>query len=279
MSAGPIEIRAAVLEEKGEPLRVETLVLDPPRPEEVLVRVAAAGVCHSDLHLAQGHLALAYVSEVTLDFTQAGEAYERALALAPGNAEVSRRSGRFAALIGHFDAGVAATRRAVVLDPLARGSHVALGDALYAARRYQEAVAAFAEVISLDPDFKATYGERGLAYYGLGDLKSARASCETKPDHWVSQWCLAVIYDKLGRHADAEAVLAKLTAAFGDAPAYQDATIYAQWGNRAQALEWLETALRLRDSGLEYLKTDPLLDPLRKEPRFQAIERELRFPS
>ena len=229
--------------------------------------------------LAQGHLALAYVSEVTLDFTQAGEAYERALALAPGNAEVSRRSGRFAALIGHFDAGVAATRRAVVLDPLARGSHVALGEALYAARRYQEAVAAFAEVISLDPDFKTTYGERGLAYYGLGDLKSARASCETKPDHWVSQWCLAVIYDKLGRHADAEAVLAKLTAAFGDAPAYQDATIYAQWGNRAQALEWLETALRLRDSGLEYLKTDPLLDPLRKEPRFQAIERELRFPS
>ena len=228
--------------------------------------------------LAQGHLALAYVSEDTLDFTQAGEAYERALALAPGNAEVSRRSGRFAALIGHFDAGVAATRRAVVLDPLARGSHVALGDALYAARRYQEAVAAFAEVISLDPDFKATYGERGLAYYGLGDLKSARASCETKPDHWVSQWCLAVIYDKLGRHADAEAVLAKLTAAFGDAPAYQDATIYAQWGNRAQALEWLETALRLRDSGLEYLKTDPLLDPLRKEPRFQAIERELKFP-
>ena len=228
--------------------------------------------------LAQGHLALAYVSEVTLDFTQAGEAYERALALAPGNAEVSRRSGRFAALIGHFDAGVAATRRAVALDPLARGSHVALGDALYAARRYQEAVAAFAEVISLDPDFKTTYGERGLAYYGLGDLKSARASCETKPDHWVSQWCLAVIYDKLGRHADAEAVLAKLTAAFGDAPAYQDATIYAQWGNRAQALEWLETALRLRDSGLEYLKTDPLLDPLRKEARFKAIERALKFP-
>jgi hypothetical protein len=40
----------------------------------------------------------------------------------------------------------------------------------------------------------------------------------------------------------------------------------------------LETAWRLRDPGLEYLKTDPLLDPLRKEPRFQAIERELKFP-
>ena len=56
MSAGPVEIRAAVLEEKGAPLRVERLVLDPPRHAEVRVRVAAAGVCHSDLHLAQGHL-------------------------------------------------------------------------------------------------------------------------------------------------------------------------------------------------------------------------------
>ena len=35
--------------------------------------------------------------------------------------------------------------------------------------------------------------------------------------------------------------------------AYQYATIYAQWGNRAKALEWLETALRLRDPGLELM--------------------------
>jgi TolB-like protein/Flp pilus assembly protein TadD len=229
--------------------------------------------------LAKGHLALAYVAENTLDFRQASAAYERALALAPGNAEVWRMSGRFAAYMGRFDAGVAAARRAVVLDPLARDSHSQLGRALYVARRYREAVAAFADVFSLEPDFTVNYGERGLAYYGLGDLKSARASCETKPDDWGSQQCLAVIYDKLGRHADAEAQLAKSQAAQGDASAYQYAAIYAQWGNRAKALEWLETALRLRDPGLVYLKTDPLLDPLRKEPSFQAIERELKFPN
>jgi hypothetical protein len=74
-------------------------------------------------------------------------------------------------------------------------------------------------------------------------------------------------------------VLAKLEAAQGDAGAYQYATIYAQWGNRPKALEWLETALRLRDPGLETLKTDPLLDPLRQDPRFKAIERKLKFPS
>jgi TolB-like protein len=158
------------------------------------------------------HYALAFAARSIAFSVVASEAYERALALAPGNAEVLRVSGVFAARMRHFDAGLAAARRAVVLDPLARESRSVLGRALYAARRYEEAVTAFAEVISLEPDFKATYGERGLAYYGLGDLQSARASCETKPDYWASQQCLAVIYDKLGRHADAEAELAKFRA-------------------------------------------------------------------
>jgi TolB-like protein/lipoprotein NlpI len=229
--------------------------------------------------LAEAHLALGWVSERgNLDFTQASQSYDRAVALAPGKAEVLRYSGLFAALMGHFDAGVAATRRAVVLDPLAHESHYYLGWALYVARRYEEAAAALAELISLEPEFKQTYGLRGLAYYGLGDLQSARASCETTPDHWVSQLCLSVTYDKLGRHADAEAVLSEMKTAMGDASAEQYAEIYAQRGNRVQALEWLDTALRLRDPGLVELKTDPLMDPLRQEPRFQAIERELKFP-
>ena len=46
------------------------------------------------------------------------------------------------------------------------------------------------------------------------------------------------------------------------------AVVSAQWGDTPKALEWLETALRLRTPGLEGLKTYPLLDPLRNEPRF-----------
>ena len=180
--------------------------------------------------------------------------------------------------MGHFDAGVAAARRAVVLDPLARESHYYFGWALYFARRYEEAVAVFAEVISLDPEFGEAYVFRGLSYYGLGDLQRSRSSCETKPDFWASPWCLAVTYDKLGRHADAEAMLSKLKAAMGDTAAYQYVTIYAQWGDRAKALEWLDTAMRVRDPALLFLKTDRLLDPVRQEPRFQAVMRELKFP-
>jgi Zn-dependent alcohol dehydrogenase len=49
-------MRACVLREPGRPVSVETVRLQPPRRGEVLVRVAAAGVCHSDVHLADGRL-------------------------------------------------------------------------------------------------------------------------------------------------------------------------------------------------------------------------------
>jgi S-(hydroxymethyl)glutathione dehydrogenase/alcohol dehydrogenase len=49
-------MEAVVMREPGRPVGVETVQLDPPGPSEVLVRVAAAGVCHSDLHLADGLL-------------------------------------------------------------------------------------------------------------------------------------------------------------------------------------------------------------------------------
>jgi TolB-like protein/Flp pilus assembly protein TadD len=245
-------------------------------------RVKAEADAHQALslapELAEGHLALGRFLASSLDYTHASEAYERAMALAPGDAEVLANSGLFAVSMGRFDVGLAAVRHAVALDPLNPRSRAGLGEALFWARRYEEAVAAFGEVISLEPDFKRAYGFRGVAYYWLGDLQSARSSCETKPDHWSSMWCLAVTYEKLGRHADAEAELEKLQAAFGDNSVYQCATIYAVSGNTDKALEWLARAVRLPDAGVVYLKTDALMDPLRSDPRFQAIERELRFP-
>jgi S-(hydroxymethyl)glutathione dehydrogenase/alcohol dehydrogenase len=51
-----MRIHAAVLREPGKPVRVEEVELDPPKAGEVLVRVAAAGVCHSDVLLADGAL-------------------------------------------------------------------------------------------------------------------------------------------------------------------------------------------------------------------------------
>jgi TolB-like protein/lipoprotein NlpI len=229
--------------------------------------------------LAEGHTALAlYFETGLLDFSRANAEFERALALAPGNARALSDYAHFAASMGHFDAGIAAARHAVVLDPLNRVGHFFLGEIFHYAGQNKEAIAAFQDALAVDPDYPAALAYRGLVYYALGDFERARASCEIHPDDWATKWCLAVTYNKLNRQADAEAILAKLKAAQGDAAAYQYATIYAQWGNVSKALEWLDKAMSLRDSGLEQLKVDPLMDPLRKEPRFQAVMRELKFP-
>jgi len=229
--------------------------------------------------LAEAHQALGfYLANGALDLKRALDEFERARALAHGRATILRVSGLIAIMTGRTEVGVADLRRAVTLDPLNALTHHLFGFGLYLAHRYEEARAANAEAISLDPGLLRAYEYSGLTDYQLGNLAGARATCEARPNYWGTQWCLALTYEKLGRHADAQAAVAKIQAMQGDTAAYQYSTIYAQWGDTPKALEWLESAMRLRDPGLSLLKTDPLLNPLRNEPRFQAIERELRFP-
>jgi len=228
--------------------------------------------------LAEGHLALAvYFEEGSLDFASANEEFERALAVGPGNARVLQDYGQFAVMMGHKEAATAAARRAQILDPLNPNTHGALGNVLLHARRYNEAIAAFQDALALDPGDSDAYASVGLAYYGLGNWLGAQTSCERRPDYWDSRVCLAMVYHKLGRHADALAQLEKLNASLQDTAPYQDAEIYAQWGDTAKALDSLETALRLRDPGLLELNSDPYLDLLRREPRFHTIEKALKF--
>jgi TolB-like protein/Flp pilus assembly protein TadD len=228
--------------------------------------------------LAEGHLALAAVFENALDFARAATEYESALVLAPGNARVLRDYGDFEVFMGRSDTGIAAVRRAAALDPLNPVSRTSLASALMYARRYDEALKASQEAITLDPASPLAHGLHGWASYALGDLNNARSSCEAEPNTAMSYSCLAVIYEKLGRHADSHTMLTKLQAEYGDASARTYAAVYALLGNVSKALEWLETAYRVRSSELETLKTDPAFDPLRNEPRFQAIERALKFP-
>ena len=51
-------MKASVMWERGEPLALEDIQIDKPGPREVLVRTAASGICHSDLHVIEGGLPL-----------------------------------------------------------------------------------------------------------------------------------------------------------------------------------------------------------------------------
>jgi len=230
--------------------------------------------------LAEGHLALAlFFKWGALDFAHAMQEYDRAVALAPNSAEVLQHYGISSLEMGRIEAGISATRHSVSLDPLSEQAHGALGEALLYARRYEESLAAFQSAATIDASAPFDIAYRGLAYYGLGKFQDAISSCAIKPDNWLKQTCRAVAYDKLGRHSDSEAVLMMMKTEDGDSDSYLYALIYAQRGDVAKALKSLETAFQLHDAGLVFLKVDPLLDPLRKESRFQAIERELKFPN
>ncbi len=60
-----MKIRAAVLEEFGSPLVVQEIDLAEPKTGEVLVRLAACGVCHTDLYTASGDFILSMKRRTT----------------------------------------------------------------------------------------------------------------------------------------------------------------------------------------------------------------------
>jgi tetratricopeptide (TPR) repeat protein len=133
-----------------------------------------------------------------------------------------------------------------VLDALNSGAHLALGYTLSIAGRYGDSVAALRDAKTLDPNNGYINAQLGFAYYYIGDYQSALAACE-RADENNKPVCLAEVYDKIERHADAEAILAKLRTSCGDDCALAYTSIYLEWGDAARALDWLETAMRHRD--------------------------------
>jgi TolB-like protein len=242
-------------------------------------RAAAERALELAPELGEAHSAFALVlAHGFYEFKQALAEHERALALSPNDPGVLLRAGWFFADIGRSDTGAAMARRGVSLDQLNPRAYRTLAIVSDDARQYREAIEAANRSLSLGPSDVRQAALRGLAQLALGDADTARQSCDMPPLDWESRMCLAIAYDKLHRRSDGEAQVAAMKADMGDAPAYQYAEIYAQWGDAPKALDWLETAYRLRDPGLIGVKVDHFLDPLRQQPRFEEIERKLSIP-
>jgi TolB-like protein len=228
------------------------------------------------------HLAEAFVCQRTLHFGCAASEFDRARALAPGSARVQGRFARFADLLGHREAAQTAARRAVRLDPQNYDSHIQLASVLENARLFNEAIAAAQNAAALNPERRAAATIIAFSYLGLGRNDVARQTCESPATMLADDarhWCLALAYHALRRQPESLAELRKLQElGWGDARAVSYAGLYAQWGDTRSALDWLATAERTRASALGTLKVAWLLDPIRNEPEFKALERRLNFP-
>jgi len=230
--------------------------------------------------LATAHADLAFVLQTSLaDFSRAEAEYRRAMALAPGDAATLMNYGRFQLEMGHTQEAIAAAEKAAALDPLAARRHGNLAIILAYGRHYDEARQALRRAALLG--LGASTAERvtmGVLETLQGNAAAAARACGGDVDY-RHMMCLAIADHMLGRQNDAEAELRKIRAILGDNGAFLYVRIYAQWGQTAEALQWLQTAWQLRDPGLIELKVDPALDSVRATPQYQALVRELRLPA
>jgi tetratricopeptide (TPR) repeat protein len=169
-------------------------------------------------------------------------------------------------------------RRGISVDQLNPQGYRYFAVVLESLHLYPESIEAANRALSLNPKDVRQAALRGLSQLHLGQDEPARQSCDMPPLDWESRMCLAIAYNRLHRRSDAEAQVAAMKADLGDSSAYQYAEIYAQWGDIPKSLDWLESAYRLKDPGITNIKADGFLQPLRQEPRYLAVVRQLNLP-
>jgi serine/threonine-protein kinase len=215
------------------------------------------------------------------NFKEAAPEYEHAVALAPGNASVQLLYGIFVGLLGHHDAALTAAKHAVRLDPQNYAARWGVVRVLRYARRFREALAAAEDAKAINPNGHVIGAYIGEIYLALGQAELASQHCAPTSaplDEDDRHACLALAYHSLGRVQEAGKELKELKRIDGEAGAFSYAEVHAQWGNTAEALRWLAAAERLHAQGLQTLKVDWLLDPIRNQPEFKALERRLDLP-
>lgn len=225
--------------------------------------------------MAEGLAALGYLLSSQLDLAGAREPYARALELGLGNAPILAACAEFAAQTGDFAAARTAVSRAALLDPLNPRVFRSQGLVEYCARNWAAARTAFTAALRLQPDMTTVPSLLGDIALAQGDTATASRDYGLEPGEVSRLRSMAIITGRLQGRAAGEVHLARLISQFGDAVHFQRAEVLAQWGDSAAALASLEAALAARDPGLVLAAHDPMLDPLRREPRFQAVLRQI----
>ena len=228
--------------------------------------------------LAEGHLALAYARFAGfLDIRGAQPSYEKAYELGRGNADVVLLYALYAVRARRYPVARDAIERALALDPLNPRTHRAAGTVAYASRRYADAVTGYRRALQLNPKISIARAFMGDALLQMGKLDEAREAYAAETAPMFRLRGLAIVEHRAGNTAAAEKAFNALVSEIGDAAMYQQAEVMAQWGRTDDALARLQRAREIGDSGLSYVATDPLLDPIAKDPRFLRFIRDLGF--
>ena len=229
---------------------------------------------------AAGHVALGTVMAGQLNLPAALDQYRRAELLSPNDPQLLLDYSQFLSEIGRPAEALSRARKAIQLDPLNPKAYEKQMWAFYAARRYPDLIQAAKQVLALSPKNGTAIASLGDGYVLTGRYNEARRAYASGPqDHSFILSSEAILADRLGDRQTSDRLLGRLRELYGDAASYQYADIYAQRGEKDEALAAIERGWSVRDPGIGFMQVDPYLDPIRNEPRFQAIVRKLNFPS
>ncbi|MCB2066404.1 MAG: TIR domain-containing protein [Erythrobacter sp.] len=219
----------------------------------------------------EGHAALGLLLLNSLDLRGAAEPYRTSFDLGFGNAQILAAYAQFSVYVSDFAAAQQAVARAQRLDPLNPQVFRTASVVQFFARDFAAARAAAEQALALSPQVITVHSVLGDMALVEGDLAAARAFYEAEPSPIEHLRGLAIAEHALGQAEAGQARFDELLAGYGDSTHYQQGQVLAQWGETDRALAALEQGLALRDAGLAFAGVDPLLDPIRQEPRFAAI--------
>lgn len=222
--------------------------------------------------LAMGHDALGFaLNNGRLDTGAARTAFTRARDLAPGDADILRSYATFSAYDGSPTEAAPPIERAMALDPLNARVFRSAGNIAYAAHDYPATIRWMEKAQAMNAGISIAHFAIGNARLMMGDAKAAVTAYQAEPVTLFGLTGLAIAHHRLGSKSAAKAAFGRIVSEFGNNGLYQQAQVLIQWGDTAGGLNRLEQAWALKDSGLLLARTDPMLDPVRKQPRFMAL--------
>jgi len=229
------------------------------------------------------HAALASLKGLNgFDYPGAIAEYERTLQLNPNDATARQWfANDTLANVGQTEREIGELKHAVELDPLSLVINSNLGVAYIHARRLDEAIAQLRKTVELDGAFYYARYNLAQALELKGLIPEATAEYQktmSMTEDPVPLGMLGRLYALHGQKDEALKLLQKLrqNREQGYTAAYSLALIYVGLGDPNEALNWLEQGYREHDGfNIGPIRVDPLLAPLRGDPRFEALAEKI----
>jgi serine/threonine-protein kinase len=254
----------------------------PPAEATRLATAAAEAAIRVDPSLAEAHATLALLAwSCELDWQRAADEFARSFELNPGYATAHQWHAEYLAALGELAAAEEEIRIALGLDPLSPVIGVDSGLIAYYRRDFPEAIARYRRVLDVDPGFSQALLGLALALSQADRHGEAIAILDQLTDrsHRATPALAALGYacGRAGELERARAIRDELlaTAAERYVPAFYLAGVAVAVGDVDQAFEWLSRATEEPSSLVASLKVEPGVDPLRGDPRFGELIRNL----